>query len=334
MGHIVDDADREAVKGFSLLKVREDSPDLGRRRVLGGEAVAAADHGEVRPAAERGADVEVERVAGGAHLLGAVEDRDGSDSRRQSRDKPLHIERPVEVDLNEADLLAARVQVIDGLLDAARDGAHRDDDSLGVRGTVIVENVVVAAGDLIYFLHVTFHDVRKGLVIAVVGLADLEENVRILDRRVDHRVLRVERVRAELRERLPVDELLQVLVVHALDLVDLMGSPESVKEMKERHHAPDRGEVGDARQVHDLLDIPAREQGKAGRAAVVDIGVVAENREGMGAHRAARDVEDRRKALARDAVHGRDHQHEALGRGEAGGQSARLGSPVDRRDRA
>ena len=112
------------------------------------------------------------------------------------------------MDLDEADLLSARVQVIDRLLDAPRDRAHRDDDALCVRSTVIVENVVVTAGNFIYFLHVIFHDVRKRGVIAVVGLADLEENVRILDRRMDHRVLRIERIRAETRERLPVDELL------------------------------------------------------------------------------------------------------------------------------
>ena len=54
-------------------------------------------------------------------------------------------EGAIEVDLDKADLLAALVQVIDGLLSGVAAGAHGDDDAVGVRGAHVVKQLVVAA---------------------------------------------------------------------------------------------------------------------------------------------------------------------------------------------
>ena len=53
-----------------------------------------------------GDDVLVERLAGGAGLLAAVEHGDGLDGRGQRGEEGLGVEGPIEADLEQADLLA------------------------------------------------------------------------------------------------------------------------------------------------------------------------------------------------------------------------------------
>ncbi len=48
-------------------------------------------------------------------------------------------EGTVQVNVHKTDLLALGVQVVDDLLGHVADGAHGDDDVLGVRGAVVVE---------------------------------------------------------------------------------------------------------------------------------------------------------------------------------------------------
>ena len=119
MRHIIDDTDREAVDRILPAEVRIDRSNLGGRRILGGQAVSSSDHRKVSAAAQSSAHIEVERIAGTAHLLGPVKNGDRFHRLRKGCDKALHIERPVEMDLYEADLLSARVQIIDRLLYAA-----------------------------------------------------------------------------------------------------------------------------------------------------------------------------------------------------------------------
>ena len=117
--HIIDDTDREAVDRILPAEIRIDRCDLGRRCILGGQTVSSSDHRKVSTAAQSSAHIEVERIAGTAHLLGPIKNGNRFHRLRKGCDKALHIERPVEVDLYEADLLSARVQVIDRLLYAA-----------------------------------------------------------------------------------------------------------------------------------------------------------------------------------------------------------------------
>ena len=325
---VVHDADGEAVQGFVLREVRVDRGDLRRGGVLRGQTVPAADDLQVRTTAERGADVEVERVSGGAHLLGTVEDRDGLAGLGDGGDEPRDIEGTVQVHLQEADLLAFRVQVVDDLFDAGGDGAHGHDDPLRVRCAVVVEDVVLAAGDLRDLGHVAFDHIGKVRVVRVVGFTDLEEDVRVLDRRPEHGVLGVQGMGAEGVQRVVVDEFLEVFIVHLLDFRDLVGGAEAVEEVHEGHSRLDGGQVCDRREVHDLLDAGRGDHAPAGLPAVVDVGVVAEDGQRVSADRTGRDMEDGGVPFAGDAVHGRDHQHESLGRREARGQRAGLGGAV------
>ena len=135
------------------------------------------------------------------------------------------------------------------------------------------------------------------------------------------RVLRVERVVAESLDGVHVAHLGQILVVPHGDLLDLVAGAEAVEEVKERGLALDGGKVSHRREVHDLLDVALGEHGETGLAAGHNVGVIAEDVQGVGSNATRGDVEDARELLARDLVHVRDHQEQALGSRVGGGQS-------------
>ncbi len=92
--------------------------------------------------------------------------------------------------------------------------------------------------------------------------------------------------------------------------------------MHDRHAALDGGEVGDGAQVHALLRAVGAQHRKAGLAAGVNVGMVAEDAQRLCGERARRDVHHGRQKFARDFVHVRDHQQQALRGGVGRGQGA------------
>ena len=242
----------------------------------------------------------------------------------------LRGEGAVEADLDQANLVAGRVEMVDGLLDGLAGGTHRDDDPLRIPGAVIIEQLVVGADLLVDLVHILFHNTRDRLIIGVGGLAGLEEDVGVLGGAALDRMLRVQRVPAEAVHGVPIQHLSEILVVPHLDFLDLMGGAEAVEEMQERHPALDGGQMGDGAEIHDLLHAGGTEHSITGLAAGVHVGVVAENREGMGGQRARRHMDDVRQQLAGDLIHVGDHQQKALGGGVGGGQGAGLQGTVHR----
>ena len=97
------------------------------------------------PAREGQGDVEVERLADRAGLLGPVEDGDLFGRGGQGRGEGGRVEGAVEADLDQTELGAAGVEVVDRLLGRLRARAHHDDDLVGVGGAEVIEEVVLAA---------------------------------------------------------------------------------------------------------------------------------------------------------------------------------------------
>ena len=137
------------------------------------------------------------------------------------------------MNLDKADLLAALVQVIDGLLGGVAAGAHGDDDAVGVRGAHVVKQLVVAAGQFADLVHDFLDDVRGGQVVFVGSLAALEVDVRVLGRAALMRMLGVERALAEGLDLVPRHEFLHLVILDAVDLLDLVGGAEAVEEVQE-----------------------------------------------------------------------------------------------------
>ena len=127
---------------------------------------------------QRGDDVQIQGLALCAGLLGAVEDGDLLGGGGDGLDQALGLERAVQTDLDQTDLLAVGVEVVDDLLGHVADGAHRDDDAVGVGRAVVVEELVVGAELLVDLAHVLLHDFGESVVVLVAGLAVLEERYR------------------------------------------------------------------------------------------------------------------------------------------------------------
>ena len=322
--HVVDDADGELAARLVLLKLGVHGEHGGRRGVLGTEAVAAADDGDAVAAlnGQRVHDIHVQRLADGTGLLGAVEHGDLLHRLGQGGHELLGDEGAVQTHLHEAHLLAVGVEVVDDLLGHVANGAHSHDDAVGVRGAVVVEQLVVGAQLRVHLLHVLLHHGRQVVVDGVAGLAVLEEDVAVLVGAAHGRALRVQGVLAEGAHGVHVAHLGQIVVVPHLDLLDLVGGAEAVEEVQEGNAALDGGQVRHGGQVHDLLHVALGEHRETGLAAGHDVGVVAEDVERLGGDGTGRHMEDGRQLLGGDLVHVGDHEEQALAGRVGGGQRA------------
>ena len=204
-------------------------------------------------------------------------------------------ERTIEVHGEEADLLALLVEVRCDLFCRLADGAHRDDDAVRIGCAVVVKEVMLAARDLCEVCHGILDELRDGIVVAVDRLALLEVDVRVLCRAADDRMIRIQCTAAEGCDRIPVEDLAKVVIVHNFDLLDLVGRAEAVKEVDERHAALDGNEVSDSREVHDLLYAGLGEHRAACLASRHDILLVAEDVQRARRKRSSRDMEDARQ---------------------------------------
>ncbi len=325
--HVVHDTHRELVLGFVGREVREHGQHLRRRGVLRRKTVTAADDERLvlaRAGGESLHHVEVERIAVGSRLLGAVQHADALHAFGQHLHHVFHREGTVEVNGHDTHLPAFGVQVIDRLLEGLGHRTHRDHDVLGVCGSVVYERLVLAAGDLRNLAHRVCDHVGHGVIEGVGGFAGLEIDVGVLGRTARHGVFGVERTLAEGLQRIAVEHRRQGGFVDQLDLLDLMRGAESVEEVQERHARLERHDVRHAREVHHLLYGRGGDHCESGLAGRHDVLMVAENRQRLRGQRARRHVEHAGKQLAGDLVHIRNHQQQALRRGKRRSEGAAL----------
>ena len=170
----------------------EDGLDMCRDGILGGEAVASAEDLHLAVSlGESGADVFKQRLAGTAGLLGPVEDRDRLHGLGDRVKQVAGRERTVQMDLHHADLFALRSQVVHDFHHGFADRTHRDHDTLRIGGTVVVEELVIPAGEGIDGVHLLLNNSGQGVVRGVAGFTGLEEGIRVLKGGTDGRVLGV-----------------------------------------------------------------------------------------------------------------------------------------------
>ena len=99
-----------------------------------------------------------------------------------------------------------------------------------------------------------------------------------------------------------------------------MGGTETVEEVDKRHAGLDRSEMRDGAKVHHFLRVGFGQHSKAGLAAGHYVGMVAENIQRVAGYRTCGNMEHARQQLARDLVHIRDHQQQALRSGVRSGE--------------
>ena len=112
------------------------------------------------------------------------------------------------MDLDQADLFARLVEVVDGLFGGVAAGAHGDDDPLGVGRAHVVEQLVVAAGQLADLLHDLFDDFGHGVVVLVGSFTALEVDVGVLGGALLMRMLGIQaRARGRPSRLVPANQL-------------------------------------------------------------------------------------------------------------------------------
>ena len=321
-GNVVNDADGKAVLGLVLCKVVVYCEYRCRRSILGAETVAAADdlYAAYALACECGNNVKIQRLAQCAGLFCSVEDRDLLYGLGDSCYKVLCNERSVKTNFDKTDLFACGVHVVDDLFRNVADRAHGDDNAVSVGSAVVVEGLVVCAQLFVDLVHVLLNDSGESVVVGVASLSVLEEDVAVLGRAAEHGVLGVDRALSESVYCVHVDHILEVFVVPSLDLLDLVGGTEAVKEVKNGHSALDSRKVSNGAEVHDLLRVGLSQHCKSGLTACVYVGMIAENVQRMGSNAACGNVDNAGQQLAGDLVHVGDHEQQTLGCSVGGGE--------------
>ena len=327
VGHVVFDADSEVVLGRGHEHIVVDGLTHGRSEFLGAEAVAAGDDlGEhtdlVAVFHKSGADVLIEGFAESTGFLGAIDDGDGLHGGGQNFKHMLGAEGTIQTDLEQTDAFALSVQVVDHFFENVAGRAHGHDHAVGFSVAIVIEGLVVAAGDGSNALHGVDHNGGNFIVEGVAGFAVLEVDVGVLSGAALMGMLRIHGGFAEFGHLVPVHDLADVFVVDEFDLADFVRGTETVEEVAEGHAGVDGGKVSHQSEVHGFLGVVGAEEGKAGLASSHDVLMVTEDGQGVGSERTSGNMEDAGEEFASDLVHVGDHEQQALRSGEGGGQSA------------
>ena len=326
-GHVVFNTHGEVVLHFAV-QVVEHGLDHGGSELLGAQAVTAAHHLDVAAAGfdQRRAHIQVQRLAQGSGFLGPVQHRDLLHGLGQFLHHVFHAEGTIQMNLQNADLLAVLDHLVHGLVRHVAAGAHGDDDLLRIRSAFILEGLVGAARQLRDGVHALFHDGRHGQVELVSGFTALEVDVAVLGGTGLMRMFRIQGAGAELGNLVPRNQILDLFVavlgVDGVDLLDFVAGTESVEEMQEGHGALQGRQMGYQSHIMRFLDRVGGQHGEAGLTAGHNVAVISEDVQRMIRQSAGADMEHSRGQLAADLVHVRDHQQQTLGSGEGGRQGA------------
>ena len=329
-GDVVHDTDGEVVLGLGQGEVIEDADDLGGRGIVRTETVAAADDERtILDIVVSVLHVEVQRLAVGAGLLRAVEHSDALHALGNSSEEVLDAEGTIEVNADHTHLLAVGVQVVDSLAGCVGGRTHKDNHAVGILCAVVAEEVVLAAGDLGDLAEVLLNHFGNAVIVGVASLAVSEERLGVLGRTACDGAFGRHSAVAETLDVLFLHEGTDVLLVHELDLVVLVGGAEAVEEVHEGHAGLQRSEVSHSGEVHHLLHAALAEHGETSLTASHHVLMVTEDTEGVAGQCAGADVEDAGDELTGNLVHIGNHQEQTLRSGEGGGQRTSLQRAVN-----
>ncbi len=334
-GDVVDDADGEPSLRCRRRQLVEHRLGHRRRELLRAESVSAADdlHALALGLGDDRHHVLEERLTGRPRFLAPVEHRDRADRIGQRVEQGVDRERPEQADRRQPDLLAAGDQLGDGLADGARSRPHHHDHPLGVGRSLVVDEPVPATGPLLEFGEHLRDDARDGVVEAVRRLARLEEHVGVLRRATHHRRGGSQPAELVCGDVVVGDQRPEIVVAEEIDPVDLVRGAEPVEEVQERDPGPQCRGMRHGGEVMGFLHRTGAQHGESGRPGGHHVAVVAEDRQRVRGDRTGGDVDHRRRELAGDLEHVRQHQQQALRGGEGRTEGARLQRAVQRSGR-
>jgi hypothetical protein len=294
-----------------------------RFRDEGGRAVGAR-------LSERGDYVLIQRLAERTRFLGAVHDRDRPNRVRQLAQERRDRERPKQVHLQDPDLLATHDERVDRLVHGLCARSHDHDDPLRLGMPRVLEQAVVPACARGESRHQPLDDLGARAIEEVRGFARLEERIGVLRSPSQHGMVGREAPSAVGRHLVFGQQRSQVFVRERFNFRDLVRRPEAVEEVHEWHTGLERRRVRDRGKVLCLLHGRGAEHCEAGGAACHNVGVVAENGQGVRGDGPRCDMHRERGQLARDLEHVGDHQEQSLRRRKGRRQRSGLQRAVHR----
>ena len=229
------------------------------------------------------------------------------------------------------DLLARGDQGLDRLGRGADSRAHQHQHPLGVGGADVVDEAVPATGALAQLVHHLLHGGRDGVVERVGRLAGLEEHVGVLGAASQHRSVGAQPAQAVGEDVVLADQRVEVGVVERPRSCRSRGwcgtrrrsagTAPGCAASRRGPRARSRGPPAPTTRTAWPSRSGGRPSRRCGRRR---------SRGAWVAMRPRRDVDDHRRQLAGHLVHVRDHQQQALGRGERRGERALLRRAVQR----
>jgi hypothetical protein len=274
-------------------------------------------------------DVEVQGLAGRAGLLRAIQHGQGAHAPRQRGHQIPSGERAEEPHLHETDPLAAGIHPLHGLVSRLGSRPHHDEHAFRLRVAHVVEQAIGPACQRGEAVHRVLNQPGTVEVVGVGRFPRLEEGVGVLRGAPQNGMVRVQGPIPVAADEVVVEQRAEIVVGQLLDLGHFVRRPEAVEEVEERDPAAQRGGVGDGGHVVGLLHGARGQHGEARGPAGHHVGVIPEDGQGMRRHGPRGHVHAERRQLPGDLVHVGDHQQQALGRREGGGQAAGLQRAVD-----
>ena len=172
-------------------------------------------------------------------LLGTVENCNLFYSRWNSLQEMVYGEWTEEMNCNRTNLLTLSVEEINTLLKCLVNGTNSDYYALSILGTIVIKNMMLTAGNLGHLAHSFFHELWQSIVGLVYSLTTLEINIIILSSTTNYRMVRIQSVATESIYCIPIKNLGQIIIINHFNLLNLVGSAETIKEVQERNLALD-----------------------------------------------------------------------------------------------
>ena len=226
------------------------------------------------------------------------------------------------MNFDQTDLFAFFGKTFNRFFNNAAAGSHADDDVFSVRASNVIKQIVLAAGNFGELVHRFLNDSRNGVIVLVASFASLEVNVRVLSGSANGRVVGVHTALTMSVDQIERNHRLDLIFGNLFHRVDFVRNAEPVKEVKERNAGFERGAVSDHRHILRFLNACASQHSPAAHTASHNVGMVAKNRKSVSRNGTGGNMENRGGEFASDFEHVRNHQQQALRRGERAGQSA------------
>ena len=208
MANIVQNANRKVILRLRRFKVVKNPHNMFGHNILAAYAAATANDKRLPVrAVERAFHIQIQWFRQCAQFLSAIQHSNFFDALWNVLEEMLQRKRAIEMHIQQAHFFAFGVQMIHHFFYGLAHRAHGNDQTLRIRRSVVIEQVVLPPGKLADFRHVFFNNLRQLLPITIGYFPLLKMNIRILHGAAQDRMIRVERPAPEGVDRLHVQEL-------------------------------------------------------------------------------------------------------------------------------